>query len=156
MRISLISVGTKMPGWVQSGVEEYGKRIKGSLGFSLTEIPLAHRGKSANILQSVEKEGEAILAKVQKNDFVVALEVAGKRLSTEDLARKLGEFKSMGQNIVFLAGGPDGLHENCRQRANELWSLSDLTLPHPLVRILLLEQLYRGNSLLEGHPYHRE
>ncbi|MDD9890786.1 MAG: 23S rRNA (pseudouridine(1915)-N(3))-methyltransferase RlmH [Gammaproteobacteria bacterium] len=156
MRITLVSVGTKMPGWIQHGVEEYGKRIKGSLGFSLTEIPLAQRGKSANTMQSVEKEGKAILAKVQKNDFVIALEVEGTRLSTGEMARRLEEFKTLGQNIVFVSGGPDGLHASCRERANEQWSLSDLTLPHPLVRIILVEQLYRATSLLEGHPYHRE
>ncbi|NKB34239.1 MAG: 23S rRNA (pseudouridine(1915)-N(3))-methyltransferase RlmH [Pseudomonadales bacterium] len=156
MRISLISVGTKMPGWIQTGVDEYAKRIQKSLGFSVVEVPLAQRSKSSNVAQSMEKEAANILAKIQDSDFVIALVVTGKKLSTEDLSKRLAEFKVEGRNIVFLAGGPDGLHESCRQRANEQWSLSDLTLPHPLVRVLLLEQLYRANSLLEGHPYHRQ
>lgn len=155
MHISLISVGTKMSSWIQEGVEEYRKRISGPLGFSLVEIPLPRRGKSASVSECVKKEGEAILAKIRQYDHVVALEVSGKRLSTVDVAKRLKDFKAMGQDVIILAGGPDGLHSACRDRANEQWSLSDLTLPHPLVRVLLVEQLYRANSLLQGHPYHR-
>ena len=156
MRISLVSVGTKMSGWVQSGVDEYAKRIQSSLRFSLTEIPLAQRTKSSNISRCMQKEAEGILAKIQDNDYVITLEVAGKHYSTEEVAMRIAEFKADGRNLVFLAGGPDGLHKSCKARANVQWSLSQLTLPHPLVRILLVEQLYRASSLLEGHPYHRQ
>ena len=155
MRVSLISVGTKMPAWIQEGVAEYAKRIINPLGFSLLEVPLAQRGKAANVSQSTQKEAEALLAKVQTNDYVIALEVAGKRMSTQAVADKITAFKSEGLNVAFLIGGPDGLDPSCRERANEQWSLSDLTLPHPIVRLVLTEQLYRANSLLEGHPYHR-
>ncbi len=155
MRISMVSVGTKMPGWVQAGVDEYVKRIQSSLGFSLTEIPLAQRTKSSNISKCMQKEAEGILARIQSNDYVITLEVAGTHYSTEQIAERIAEFKTDGRNVVFLAGGPDGLNESCRARANEKWSLSKLTLPHPLIRILLVEQLYRANSILEGHPYHR-
>lgn len=144
-----------MPSWIQDGMAEYSKRIVKSLGFSLIEVPLAQRGKSTNIPQSVQKEGEALLSRVQANDYVIALEVEGKRMSTTAVAERITAFKSEGKNIVFLVGGPDGLHASCRERANEQWSLSDLTLPHPIVRLVLIEQLYRANSLLEGHPYHR-
>ncbi|MAX07053.1 23S rRNA (pseudouridine(1915)-N(3))-methyltransferase RlmH [Gammaproteobacteria bacterium] len=155
MRISLISVGTKMPTWIKEGVAEYSKRIVKTLGFSLYEVPLAHRTKSSKGPQPMQKEGKALLAKIQVYDYVVVLEVAGKRMSTMAVAERLAAFKSEGKNIVFLVGGPDGLHPQCRERADELWSLSDLTLPHPIVRLVLVEQLYRANSLLEGHPYHR-
>lgn len=155
MRITLIAVGTKMPRWVQEAVEEYAKRIQKTLGFSILEIPLAQRSKSTNAEQCIDKEGAAIIGKINSADYVIALEVEGKSLSTASLAKRLANFKAAGKNIVLLVGGPDGLASACRDRANEQWSLSDLTLPHPLVRILLIEQLYRANSLLEGHPYHR-
>ena len=103
----------------------------------------------------MQKEAEGILARIQSNDYVITLEVAGIHYSTEQIAERIAEFKTDGRNVVFLAGGPDGLNESCKVRANEKWSLSKLTLPHPLVRILLVEQLYRANSILEGHPYHR-
>lgn len=155
MRITLIAVGTKMPRWVQEAVDEYAKRIQKPLGFALLEIPLAQRAKSGKAELSVAKEGAAIIAKIKSSDHVIALEVEGKRQSTKSLSQRLAEFKTLGKNLVILVGGPDGLAQTCRDRANEQWSLSDLTLPHPLVRILLIEQLYRANSLLEGHPYHR-
>lgn len=145
-----------MPSWVAEGTAEYAKRINHELGFSLEEVPLAKRSKSQTLTQSMAKEGEAMLAKIASNDVVVALDVKGKALSTVELASRLNHFKGEGQNICLLIGGPDGLDPRCLQRSDEKWSLSALTMPHPLVRILITEQLYRANSLLQGHPYHRE
>ncbi len=156
MKIRLISVGTKMPSWVAEGAAEYAKRIKRELGFSLEEIPLAKRSKSQTLEQSMAKEGDAMLARIGNNEVVIALDVKGKALSTAELASRLKHFKDEGQNICLLIGGPDGLDPRCLQRSDEKWSMSALTMPHPLVRILITEQLYRANSLLQGHPYHRE
>jgi len=155
MKISLISVGTKMPNWVQQGFAEYEKRIKRDLGFSLIEVPLSRRAKNQSIDQCLQKEGEAILAQIPRDTRVVALDVLGKSLSTEELASKIGGFKMQGQSLCLLVGGPDGLSPACLSVAHERWSLSALTLPHPLVRILISEQLYRASAILSGHPYHR-
>jgi 23S rRNA (pseudouridine1915-N3)-methyltransferase len=155
MKLKLISIGTKMPRWVQEGVDEYSKRIVGDLGFSLLELPMAKRTKAQSPEVCREKEGEAILASVQDADYVVSLEVLGKPLDTPALAARLEHFKSQGRNICLLVGGPDGLSKACAARADESWSLSALTLPHPLVRVIMVEQLYRASSLSKGHPYHR-
>ncbi len=156
MKIRLLTVGTKMPAWVQRGVEEYEKRCAQYLGFSLVEVPLARRSKSASVEQCVRKETEDLLALVRPDDFVVALEVSGRTFGTEALAERVAALRQEGRNLTLLVGGPDGLGADCRARANECWSLSALTLPHPLVRIVVTEQLYRVASILQGHPYHRE
>ncbi len=156
MKIKLIAVGTKMPKWVRESVAEYQKRIEKDLGFSIIEVPMAKRSKSHSVTQCMQKEGAALLAEVQKSDFVVSLDVQGKSIDTATLARRLGDLRLDGLNLSLLVGGPDGLSEECLGRANESWSLSALTLPHPLVRVLVTEQLYRASSILKGHPYHRE
>jgi len=155
VKVRLVCVGSKMPAWVQQGVAEYQKRIVADLGFSIVEVPLAQRGKSSNIEQSIRKEGSALLAAVSPDDYLVALDVAGKPFDTETLAQRISDFRLQGQNLSLLIGGPDGLSQECLDRAAQSWSLSALTLPHPLVRILLTEQLYRASSILKGHPYHR-
>ena len=155
MKVRLYSVGTRMPRWVQEGVEEYRKRIEKDLGFSVIEVPLVKRTNSQNVEQCVQKEGAALISRLQQGDFVVALEVTGKVLDTPTLARRIEELRLEGKNLSLLVGGPDGLSQDCLARANETWSLSALTLPHPLVRILVTEQLYRAASILNNHPYHR-
>ena len=145
-----------MPDWVNNGVEEYGRRIRHELGFSVVELAMAKRSKTSSIEQCIRKEGEAMLAKLAPGDYVVALDVKGKTLDTTGLARRLTHIQELGRNLVLLVGGPDGLDSRCLDRADESWSLSALTLPHPLVRVLITEQLYRANSLNKGHPYHRD
>ena len=156
MKVRLVAVGTRMPQWVQQGIAEYEKRITRELGFSIAEVTLERRSKSRTINQNVQAEGEAMLRHVHRDDFVIALEVKGKTLDTATLARRLDEMKLGGRNLCFLIGGPDGLSAQCQTRADECWSLSALTFPHPLVRILLVEQLYRASCVSKGHPYHRE
>lgn len=156
MTISLLAVGTRMPDWVSAGVEEYARRIRNELGFSVVEVAMAKRGKTSSVEQCIRKEGDAILGKVAGSDYVVALDVAGKVLDTPGMAKRLTAIQDQGRNIVLLIGGPDGLDSRCLGRADETWSLSALTLPHPLVRVLVAEQLYRAHSLNKGHPYHRE
>jgi 23S rRNA (pseudouridine1915-N3)-methyltransferase len=144
-----------MPEWVSQGYNEYARRMPPELSLDLVEIPLAHRGKNPDIPRLMQREGDAILAALGPRDRVIALEVGGRNWSTEKLAGQLESWQLDGRDVSFLVGGPDGLADVCRDRADQLWSLSALTLPHPLVRILLAEQLYRAWSVTRNHPYHR-
>lgn len=144
-----------MPEWVNQGYNEYARRMPPELSLDLVEIPLAHRGKNPDIPRLMQREGDAILSTLGPRDRVIALEVGGRNWSTEKLAGQLESWQLDGRDVSFLVGGPDGLADICRDRADQLWSLSALTLPHPLVRILLAEQLYRAWSVTRNHPYHR-
>lgn len=155
MKVKLIAVGTKMPRWVEQGYQEYAKRLPREFSLELIEIPPGNRGKNADIERAIRKEGELMMSKIQTSDHVVALEVLGKPWSTKQLAEQAERWQMSGQDVALLVGGPEGLAPECKQRANQQWSLSPLTLPHPMVRILLSEQVYRAWSLIQGHPYHR-
>lgn len=154
MKLKLLAVGTRMPQWVETGFNEYHKRMPAELKLETIEIPLSPRGNGSSS-QSKESQGQAILKHIDKQDRVVALDVLGKSMSTESLATQLANWQMNGQDICLLIGGPDGLSADCLQRADIKWSLSDLTLPHPLVRVLLMEQLYRAWTINQNHPYHR-
>ncbi len=121
----------------------------------LVEIAPGHRGKSADVARTVRDEGERMLKAIPRNCRVVALDVKGKAWSTEQLSSQLGGWMGEGQDLALLVGGPEGLAAECLQRADNRWSLSPLTMPHPLVRVVVAEQLYRAWSLLRNHPYHR-
>ena len=155
MRIKIIAVGTKMPSWVATGFTEYVKRMPPELPVQLIEIPMAKRGKNPDLDRAIKAEGNKVLEQIKANDFVIALEVGGAHLSTEKLAQKLASWQQDGRDICILIGGPDGNAEVCLKRADYKLSLSELTLPHPLVRIVLAEQFYRAWSILANHPYHR-
>lgn len=154
MKIRLLTVGTKMPEWVDSGFKEYSKRMPPELRVELIEVPIGVRGRNPST-QPKENQGRALLKHISQQDFVVALEVLGKSQSTEALAGQLENWQMSGQDLCLLIGGPDGLSADCLARANLKWSLSDLTLPHPMVRILVMEQLYRAWTINTNHPYHR-
>ncbi len=155
MRLSILAVGGKMPAWVEAGVEEYGKRLPRELSLTWRDIPLARRGRDADPDRLRGAEGEQLLKAIPAGDRVIALDVQGRRVSTEALATHLRDWQMSGDNYSFLIGGPDGLSPACLARADWRWSLSDLTLPHPLVRIVLAEQLYRAWTITVNHPYHR-
>lgn len=155
MRIRIIAVGTKMPDWVEQGYNEYAKRMPREVSVEMVELPLAIRSKNSDIAKAMEKEGEAMLASIGKGEQVIALDVKGKSWSTEQLAEQLAGWKMSGTNYCLLIGGPDGLAPAALALAAVKWSLSPLTLPHPLVRILVIEQLYRACSILQNHPYHK-
>ncbi|WP_456374827.1 23S rRNA (pseudouridine(1915)-N(3))-methyltransferase RlmH [Thiolapillus sp.] len=155
MIINLIAVGDKMPRWVAEGYQEYTRRLPPECTLKLTEISARHRGKNADIRRIIRDEGHAMLAAIPQGSRVIALEVKGRSWSTEDLSRQLDNWLGSGQDIALLVGGPEGLAAECRERANQLWSLSPLTLPHPLVRVVVAEQIYRAWSILRNHPYHR-
>ena len=155
MNIHLLSVGNKMPSWVSDGYQEYAKRLPTECKLNLIEIAPGHRGKNADLKRTLREEGERMLRALPKGCHVVALDIPGKTWSTNQLAQQLGGWMESGSDIALLVGGPEGLAESCLQRADIRWSLSPLTLPHPLVRVLLSEQIYRAWSLLHNHPYHR-
>ncbi|HBD23146.1 MAG: 23S rRNA (pseudouridine(1915)-N(3))-methyltransferase RlmH [Pseudomonadales bacterium] len=155
MKIKLLAVGNKMPPWVTAGYQEYAKRLPAYMQLQLQELPLGFRGASADPAKAMQQEGDAMLAAIAQDDRVVALDVKGKAWSTEELAKQCADWQMDGRNVSLLVGGPNGLASSCLQRADQKWSLSPLTLPHPLVRVLLAEQLYRAWSILNNHPYHK-
>lgn len=155
MKVRLVAIGERMPDWVQAGVAEYAKRLNDDIRLEVVEIAAGKRTKNSDLVRIREAEGERMLAALRADDRVIALDVRGKSLSTELLAAELRRTLPEGRDIALLVGGPEGLADCALARARERWSLSALTLPHPLVRILVAEQVYRGWSLLRGHPYHR-
>lgn len=155
MRVSLLCIGSKMPAWVEDGVAEYRKRLPPEVQLDIRELPMAKRSKTTDLRRAIAQEGEALLAAVPKGDIVIALDVLGKSISTESLASSLQQWQMEGDNISILVGGPDGLADECLRAARQKWSLSAMTLPHPLVRVVFAEQLYRAWTILANHPYHR-
>lgn len=156
MRIQLIAVGTKMPGWVEQGYQEYARRFPNDMPLQLLEIPAGKRGKNADIKRILLKEGELTLAAIPKGNRIVTLEVTGKPWDTPNLAKNMQNWQMDGRDVSLLIGGPEGLAPECIAASEQKWSLSALTLPHPLVRIVVAESLYRAWSLNTNHPYHRE
>ncbi len=155
MQVNLIAVGNRMPGWVEQGYEEYARRMPPECRLRLIEIPAGKRGKSADMRRIVQQEGEKMLAAIPPGSEVIALDVEGRHWSTEQLAGQMENWMQQGRDTTLLVGGPEGLAPACRQRADRLWSLSAMTFPHPLVRIILAEQLYRATTILRHHPYHK-
>jgi 23S rRNA (pseudouridine1915-N3)-methyltransferase len=144
-----------MPAWVSDGYDQYARRMPPDCRLELSEIPAVQRGKNADLKRIVEQEGKKLLGSAPKKSQIVALTMEGKSWSTEQLAQQLNCWMQQGSDLALLVGGPEGLHASCLQVASKQWSLSPLTFPHPLVRIIVAEQLYRAISLLRGHPYHR-
>ena len=155
MKCRLIAAGTRLPEWVNSGFHEYQKRLRNPVVLELHEIPIATRRAGENPVRAIQREGADMLAALGRDDYVVALEIAAKAMSTEELSAWLADRMRDGRSLALLIGGPDGLSPQCRERADQNWSLSPLTLPHALVRVVVAEQLYRAMSLLSRHPYHR-
>ena len=155
MKIQLIAVGTKMPDWVTAGFNVYQRRFPKEIPLELIEIPAGKRGKNADIARILQKEGELTMAAAGKSR-IVTLDIPGKPWTTEQLAQQLEVWKQDGRDVALLIGGPEGLSPECKAAAEQSWSLSPLTLPHPLVRIVVAESLYRAWSITTNHPYHRE
>lgn len=155
MKINLLAVGTRMPKWVMDGYQEYAHRLPKEFSLQLIEITALKRGKNTNIQQLLDTESEQLFAAIPAHNHVIALDRTGKTFSTTELAQKLSYFHQYSQDISLLVGGPEGISASFLSQANELWSLSALTLPHPLVRIVMAEQIYRAWSIMTHHPYHR-
>ncbi len=155
MRVTLVAVGQRMPAWVSEGYAEYSKRLRARLPLELVEIPAARRG-SGDVARAMAEEGNRLLAAIRPQDHAVALDERGTVRTSLELSQWLARRMQAGKDLVFLVGGADGFAPEVLKRCDERWSLSSLTLPHALVRIVFAEQLYRAVTLLDGHPYHRE
>lgn len=155
MHIHLLTIGTRMPEWVVQACVHYAKRMPPHCRFRLKEIPAGKRSKGSDIGRILRDEGERLLAAVPRDCHVIALERTGRTIDTETLAKEMNSWLSGGRDVALLIGGPEGLAPECLQRADSQWSLSALTMAHPIARIVLAEQLYRAWSILENQPYHR-
>ena len=156
MHIRLIAVGDRQPGWVDEAFDAYTARFPKDWRFRLDVLPTARRGKSDKSARARDDESASILGKIKTDEQVVLLDERGRQFTSQGLAERLGSWQSDGRDLCFVIGGPDGVSGACRERADLTWSLSDLTLPHGLARVLFAEQMYRAWSLQTGHPYHRE
>jgi 23S rRNA (pseudouridine1915-N3)-methyltransferase len=154
VKLRLIAVGTRMPDWVEAGYADYARRLPRELTLELVEIPVAARGKNADIARLREAEGEKML-RAAGSSRTIALDERGETLDTAGWAKALKQWMQEGRDVSLLIGGPDGLAPACLAAASARWSLSRLTFPHALVRVMVAEQLYRAWTLLQGHPYHR-
>jgi 23S rRNA (pseudouridine1915-N3)-methyltransferase len=155
MRLRVIAVGTRMSAWVDAACNDYSRRLRGADAIELVEIPVARRHGAGDAKRAVKLEAERILALLEPREYVVALEERGRSFTTLQLSAWLAERRTQGDPLSFIIGGPDGLDAAVAARAQLRWSLSELTFPHGLVRVLLAEQLYRASTVLAGHPYHR-
>ena len=160
MKLYILAIGHRPPAWVAAGFEDYARRMPREARIELAEIKPAARSRQAqsgaSIAQILALEKARILAAVPTDSVKIALDERGKSLSTADLARKLAEWLQMGRDVSFIIGSADGLDQGLKKDADLLLSLSAMTLPHAMVRVMLAEQLYRAMSLIQNHPYHRE
>lgn len=156
MQLLIVAVGKRMPGWVQQGWAEYARRFPRGLSMDLKEVPLARRSANATVDALREAEGGALMSAAPAGYRRVALDQRGSQWTTAALAGRLADWMREERGVCFLVGGPDGLAEGCRAQADDVWSLGCLTLPHPIVRVILAEQLYRAWTITQNHPYHRE
>lgn len=155
MNIELLAAGTRPPEWIASGIKEYHKRLPRDWSLETKEIPVAKRRKGEPVARPIKEEGERMLAAISSNSVVVTLDRNGKNWTTEQLAKNLEKWQLDYGKVQFLIGGPDGLAEDCLKAAQFSWSLSNLTFPHFVVRLILAEQIYRAWSVLNNHPYHK-
>lgn len=155
MHIRLLAVGDRQPDWVDAAFNTYTGRFPREWRFELDTIATAKRAKRQGATRAIETEGKLLLAKISPDEQVVLLDERGTQLNSKKLAARLSDWQADGRNLCFIIGGPDGLSSACRERADFTWTLSELTLPHGLARVLLAETLYRAWSLQTGHPYHR-
>jgi 23S rRNA (pseudouridine1915-N3)-methyltransferase len=155
LNITVIATGNRMPDWVETASQDFIKRLPPEIRIHTVLLPLIKRGKNADIQRIVRDESRKLMAAVPANNHLLVLDVLGKQVSTEAFAEMLQNWQQLRQDVSILIGGPDGVSEELLAKANQRLSLSKLTFPHPLVRVILLEQLYRAWSILNNHPYHR-
>lgn len=155
MHIEIIAVGQKMPDWVNQGFADYAGRFSGDITLGLQEIPLQKRASAGQLAAARQKEAAAIRTAVQDFDYIVMLDIPGREHSSESLAKRLQFWQDHHRRVALLIGGPEGIDPDIKALAQESWSLGKLTLPHPLVRIVVAEALYRAWSINRNHPYHR-
>lgn len=155
LKVHVIMMGNKPPQWIQQGQDEFTKRLAPHVELQLTEIPCFRRGKQANISRILDKELALMLGAIPKDAYLISLDAAGQSFCSNTLANRIDHLQKTVTRLCFLIGGPEGLSKTLLQKSNERWSLSPLTLPHTLVRVVFLEALYRSWSILTHHPYHK-
>ena len=155
MQIEIIAIGQNMPSWVDEACKIYQTRLPSNYSLKFKSLPVIKRSKSSNIPNIIKQESDTLLKAVSNNSYIIALDASGKLLSTEQMTKKIEDLKLSYSNISFIIGGPDGLSIGLKQKAHEIWSLSKLTYAHPVVRVVMAEQIYRCWSLSQNHPYHR-
>ncbi|HJP07337.1 MAG TPA: 23S rRNA (pseudouridine(1915)-N(3))-methyltransferase RlmH [Arenicellales bacterium] len=155
VRVKLIAIGRRMPAWVNQGFSDYAARLRTSLKLELVEIDAPRRTRHVDLARLMGEEGQRLLRAVPAGSHCVALDQAGRSYDSESLASQLEQWMSAGSDVALLVGGPEGLSDQVLESAHEHWSLSPLTLAHPLVRVVIAEQLYRAHAIVAGLPYHR-
>lgn len=155
IKISIIALGTKMPQWVEMATSDYLKRIQEYANVNLIEIPLEKRAKSGSNDKQRQKEADKVIQSLPKSAKIIALEIEGKSYTSTALSEHLEQISIQHSHLCFIIGGPEGIHQDVLKACDAKWSLSELTLPHPLVRVLLIETLYRAFSIRANHPYHK-
>ena len=155
MQVYLLAVGKRVPTWVETGYREYAKRLQGDVTLSLIEVPACRRSSKVPKASILREEGRRLLAAVPRGAWVVALDRHGTQWDSAKLSEQLQEWMGRFQTVAMLIGGAEGLDPTCLDKADQMWSLSPLTLPHALVRTVVAEQLYRAWSMVNNHPYHR-
>ncbi len=156
MQIDLIAVGKRMPAWIETAVKEYSKRLPKNIQFKIVEIAPALRGKNNNVEYYKKKEQENIELALTPKAIIIALDERGESMSSEKLANQLQAWNDEQQHISIIIGGADGLTDEIKKKANHIWALSRMTMPHGLARVMLVEQIYRAWAIIQSHPYHRK
>ena len=154
-KITIVAIGNKMPQWIDQGSQEYVKRFNDGIQLKLVEIPLIKRGKGSDLNRIREKEASLIKEAIPSGARIIALAIQGNSFTSEELASKINQLQHVTSHLCFLIGGPEGFLQEILSLSDEHWSLSKLTLPHPMVRLILLEALYRAWSIINNHPYHK-
>lgn len=155
MKLIVAAVGARAPAWIQAGWEDYRRRLPRECPLVLHEVRAEPRKSGKTALQLMQAEAARLRASVPDHAYTIALDERGRDIDTHALSKHLASWRQHGRDVVFMIGGPDGLDAQIKQEADTCWKISSLTLPHPLVRVVLAEQLYRAWSLLNNHPYHR-
>ncbi len=155
MKTRILAIGGRPDDWVRAGVATYLERLPAHLKPELVEIPLAPRSSGSDPAVAKAREGQRIMQRLKPNEFVITLDERGKLWSSIELSQQLERWQAECDAVALVIGGPEGLADDVRQRANQSWSLSALTFPHGMVRVMVIEQLYRAWTILQGHPYHK-
>ena len=154
MRINLIAIGKKMPDWISHGIEHYKKQLPKNYNFTITALESQNR-KTISAENTKNLEEKLILDAASGSSLLIAFDERGKQQSSKELSKSIEKWQLEGESVAMIIGGADGLSSELKQKCNLIWSLSNLTLTHSMARLLLVEQLYRGHSLMTNHPYHR-
>ena len=156
MQIRILSIGRNLPQWIDEGFDTYAKRMPRECALELIELDPGARVRKRSVPEKIQAEADLLRNRMEPGWLTVALDERGRSYTSPALAKSLEQWRGSGRNVQLIIGGADGLDVAIRDKAEQCWSLSTLTLPHGLVRVLVAEQLFRAWSILQGHPYHRQ